>query len=479
MSITTYLGYACLIMFGHLRDFFGKNFPCLKSRYFGGDKKPKKGYAPLLADWENLYTRRLYHRIQGAWNRPIAGPPKAGNIKVVERISRDNNCTMETTDKERDCLNLGSYNYLGFADDWNETCRKSVLATLEKFPVSVCTSAAEGGYTSLHRKLEVDVAKFVGKEAALVFNMGYGTNFLGIPAIAGKGCLIISDSLNHTSIVNGSRTSGATIRVFKHNDMDNLESMLRQAIVDGQEKTHRPWRKIIVMVEGIYSMEGEICDLPSIVRIAKRYKAFVYLDEAHSIGATGPTGRGVCEHTGVNPADVDILMGTFTKSFGAMGGYIAGSQEFIDYVRANSAGFLTDNTMSPVVCQQILSAFSVIKGEDGTTIGREKLRRLKENSNYFREKLEAMGVEVFGSRDSPVIPMMLYNPTKISAFSRECLARGLAVVVVGFPATPLLLSRTRFCVSAGHTRADLDKALKVIKEVVDLLQLRYRTHFFG
>jgi serine palmitoyltransferase len=216
-------------------------------------------------------------------------------------------------------------------------------------------------------------------------------------------------------------------------------------------------------------------------------------------------------------------MGTFTKSFGAMGGYISGSEELIAALRAETSGFLADNAMSPVVCQQILTAFKVIMGADGTKIGASKLLRLKDNSNYFRERLMGLGTclpphhrhytapglisfvagcEVFGDRYSPVIPLMVYNPTKVAAFSRQCLARGvcyipliphmhpsgnvsdaltvqLAVVVVGFPATPVLLARARFCVSAGHTREDLDKALKIIDEVCNLLHLKYRKSAIG
>lgn len=166
-------------------------------------------------------------------------------------------------------------------------------------------------------------------------------------------------------------------------------------------------------------------------------------------------------------------------SFGAMGGYIAGSRALVAQVRTHTAGFLVDQAMSPIVCQQILTALKVMKGEDGTNTGVEKIRRLRENSNYFRQGLMDMGLEVFGDFDSPVIPVMLYNPTKIAAFSRECLKRGVAVVVVGFPATPLVLSRVRFCVSAGHERQDLDKALAVVAEVADLLRMRYRKSVFG
>jgi serine palmitoyltransferase len=172
-------------------------------------------------------------------------------------------------------------------------------------------------------------------------------------------------------------------------------------------------------------------------------------------------------------------MGTFTKSFGAMGGYIAASKQIIDYLKSQSAGFLYHNSMSPVVCQQILTAFKVIMGEDGTDIGRQKISRLVENSNFFRSEMIRIGLHVYGDMDSPIIPVLIYYPGKIAAFSRECLKRGLAVVVVGFPATSVILSRVRFCISAGHTKEDLQKAVKIIEEVSDILCLRYNNHYLG
>jgi serine palmitoyltransferase len=167
---------------------------------------------------------------------------------VLQRKSANKNYTLETNGETIECLNLGSYNYLGFADDWDTTCKPDVMRAASSYPLSMCCSFAEGGYTSMHKELESVVARFVGKPSAMIFNMGYATNFLGIPALISKGSLLISDSLNHASIVNGARSSGATVRVFKHNDPDNLEAVLRQAIVEGQEKTKRPWHKILLMV---------------------------------------------------------------------------------------------------------------------------------------------------------------------------------------------------------------------------------------
>ena len=396
-AITTYLGYVVLIVTGHIRDVCANIFR--KGRYFRSQSTTATTpnppghypsddftkYAPLLKSWENFYTRRLYHRIQDCFNRPIASRPSA-IISVLERVSFDGNKTMSVLGKlsnledekialsyqmgqhydttpdgrvVRKCLNLGSYNYLGFADDWDVTCRKDVMGSLDNLPSSVGSSRLEFGTTTLHRRVETIVASFVGKEDALVLNMGFNTNATIIPTLTARGDLIVSDELNHTSIVNGARASGAAIRTFRHNDASNLEFILREAIVYGQPRTRRPWNRILVVVEGIYSMEGEYCNLRNVVTVCKKYGAYVYLDEAHSIGAMGPTGRGCCEYTGVDPADVDILMGTFTKSFGGMGGYVAADRRIIAELRRECAGSAYHNSLSPVVCQQIISSFQV------------------------------------------------------------------------------------------------------------------------
>jgi len=394
-AFTTYLGYTVLILCGHVRDILARVFRC--GRYVRGHSDypsdDLRDYAPLLKSWENFYTRRLYHRIQDCFNRPIASNPGA-NILVLERVSRDGNKTMEllgslqqleSPQQEelyksgayfdtcndrvvRQCLNLGSYNYLGFADDWHETCRADVMSSLNRLPVSSSSSRAEFGTTTLHRQVEQLVSRFLEKEDTMVLNMGFNTNATVIPALVSHGDLLISDQLNHTSIVNGARASGAAIRTFPHNDISNLDDILKEAIVLGQPRTRRPWGKIMVIVEGIYSMEGEYCDLRNIVQVAKKYGAYVYLDEAHSIGAMGPTGRGCTEYTGVDTADIDVMMGTFTKSFGGMGGYISASRNVIAHLRKTCAGSAYHNSLSPVVCQQIITSLKVCCGGGGWTV---------------------------------------------------------------------------------------------------------------
>ncbi|KAG2594028.1 long chain base biosynthesis protein 2d isoform X2 [Panicum virgatum] len=390
-ALTTLFSYGLLFAFGQLRDFFRRILDARKPSNL-------KGYAPICLGLEDFYTRRLYLRIQDCFGRPIASAPDAW-FDVVERYSNDCNKTLHRTAKTSKCLNLGSYNYLGFAAA-DEYCTPRVIESLKKYSASTCSVRVDG-------------------------------------------------------------------------DPAHLEEVLREQIAGGQPRTHRPWKKIIVIVEGIYSMEGELCKLPEVISVCKKYKAYTYLDEAHSIGAVGKTGRGVCELLGVDPADVDIMMGTFTKSFGSCGGYIAASKEIIHHLKHTCPAHIYATSMSPPAVQQVISAIKVILGEDGTNRGAKKLAQIRENSNFFRSELQKMGFEVLGDNDSPVMPIMLYNPAKIPAFSRECLRQNVAVVTVAFPATPLLLARARICISASHSREDLIKGLEVISKVGDLVGIKY------
>ncbi|VDP06711.1 unnamed protein product [Soboliphyme baturini] len=238
-------------------------------------------------------------------------------------------------------------------------------------------------------------------------------------------------------------------------DMKDLEKKLRDAIINGQSRTKRPYSKIIIFVEGVYSMEGTILKLPEIIALKKKYKSYLYLDEAHSI--VGKHGRGVCDYWGCDPNDVDILMGTFTKSFASVGGYIAGRKKIIDYLRLNSHSACYAPSMSPVVCQQIISVMNTIMGRDGTSEGVDRILRLSRNTRYFRSRLKQLGFIIGGEMNSPVVPLMIYLPSKFTMFSRELLKRNIGVVVVGFPATPILLGRARFCLSSSHSKEDLDK----------------------
>ncbi|BDA43509.1 Long chain base biosynthesis protein 2a [Coccomyxa sp. Obi] len=460
VALATMASWTILFIMGHIRDLFRRRY-----------SPERKGYAPIRQDYEDFYTRRMFYRIHDCWNRPICSAPDS-HIDVMERTPVNGQKPLTLTGRVRRCLNLGSYNYLGFAAS-DEYCTPRVLETMNSYGWAMCSSRLDAGTTPVHLELEAAVADFVGKEAALTFGMGFATNSIVLPALVGKGGLIISDSLNHASIVAGARGSGAKVKVFAHNDVDHLESVLWKAIAEGQPRTRRPWKKILIVVEGVYSMEGEAAKLAAIVAVKKKYKAYLYLDEAHSIGALGKGGRGACEAQGVDTADVDIMMGTFTKSFGSCGGYIAGDRDLITYLRSVAPGHYYATSMAPPAAQQIISALQVIRGDDGTDRGARKIAALHENSNYFRQGLLDMGCNVLGDWDSPVMPLMLFNPGKIAATSRLCWERGVALVVVGFPATPLLTARARICISASHTRKDLDYALEVLSEACDLVMTKY------
>lgn len=229
------------------------------------------------------------------------------------------------TGTEKKCLNLGSYNYLGFAANTGP-CAENSINSIREYGIATCSSRRELGTNPLHHELEQLTARYLGVEDSIVFGMGFATNSLNLPTLLSPGCLVVSDEKNHASVILGLRLSGASIHVFRHNDMKDLERVLKTAIVNGQPKTKEPWKKILIVVEGIFSMEGTIVKLPEVIALKKKYKAYMYLDEAHSVGAMGPNGGGVVDYFAVDPNDVDILMGTFTKSFGSSGGYIAGSK---------------------------------------------------------------------------------------------------------------------------------------------------------
>lgn len=525
--LTTYISYIILILIGHMRDFSGKRlFP--KSYHH---LMERDGYAALNSDFDSFYTRRLKARMDDCFSRPVTGVC-GRTVVCLDRVALDYYQTFHLTGEKTRALNISAYNYLGFAQS-HGGCADAVETCLRKYGVSSYGSRLGAGHLDLQQQTEKLVAKFVGKEDAVVISMGFATNSTTIPAIAGPGTLIISDEYNHSSIRFGARLSGAHIRQYKHNDMKKLESLLRECISQGMPRTHRPWKKILLIVEGLYSMEGTLVNLPEVMRLKEKYKFHLYIDEAHSVGAIGPKGRGVCDYFGVDPAKVEILMGTFTKSFGAAGGYIAGDKNIIDRIRLTNHANVYGETLSPPVLTQIVASMASIMGVgrdpeelallpswvqlprdllDGSE-GRERLRRLAFNARYLSSGLRKLGFIIYGHRDSPIVPLLIFQPAKMSLFSRMMLDRSsvlppsqrfavqesdlspeqlkemedpaspanidrparppIVVVVVAYPATPLISSRVRFCVSASHTKKDIDDVLRACDEVGTLLHLKH------
>uniref|UniRef100_A0A1I8JJS0 serine C-palmitoyltransferase n=1 Tax=Macrostomum lignano TaxID=282301 RepID=A0A1I8JJS0_9PLAT len=474
-AIVTYISYVLLAVFGHIRDFLrNKGF---EANMIATEPDRTKSFVPLYQNFESFFTRNLYRRIRDCWNRPITTCPGA-EFEVMDRDSPDYGWTFRYPGSTTRAVNFGSYNYLGFAES-SGYCADAAVAATEMYGCGVGSSRTEVGSLNIHTQLERAMAEYLGTEDAIVFPMGFATNALNMAALVGKGCCILSDELNHSSLVLGSRLTGATIKIFKHNNPADLEAKLREAIVYGQARTRRPFTKILIVpdapqVEGVYSMEGSIVRLPEIIALKKRYQAYLYLDEAHSIGALGTSGRGVVDYYGCDPRDVDVLMGTFTKSFGGAGGYIAGSSRLVRHVRQSSHSAIYGASMPAPVAAQILTALNILLGRAGPPDeGKRRLRQLSVNAQYMRARLHQLGLIVYGDRDSPVVPFMIFMPGKVAAFARLSLAHGLGIVVVGYPATPIIEARARICLSAAHSLDMIDRSVQVIDKLSRLLRIRY------
>jgi 7-keto-8-aminopelargonate synthetase-like enzyme len=460
VKMLAYWGYTRLFVMGVLREYL------LRVASVCGDKDAKRYMSreKWSSGWTDFYLQHMYRVIMDCFNRPIASAPDAC-VDVIKRtrpggIFWSPLHDFKPTEEVQRCVNLASYNYLGFGGV-DEFCTPAAEKAFYDHGFSAGGARTEGGTLPLHRELEREVASYLGKEDALVLGMGFATNSTILPALfeaGGKGILVLSDELNHRSIVEGVRLSGCTVRPFPHNCMRALEAELKKATSEGQPDG-KAWRKIFIVVEGIYSMEGDFCRLREIVTLKNRYKAYLYLDEAHSIGAVGPTGRGVTELLGVPTSEVEVMMGTFTKSFGSAGGYVASSQAVIDALRQTAPGSVFASAMSPPCAAQALAALRLISGSIGGNAGAAKLAQIRDNSNFFRDRLEQEGFKVLGDKDSPIIPVMLHHPRKMAMFSRKCLERGIAVVIVGYPAVPVLYERVRFCISASHTREQLSRVM--------------------
>ena len=406
---------------------------------------------------EDYYIRKVYGSSLDCFHRPIKGPA-ATNIKVclrTEKYVENVKQLVIKPGKYKDAINFGSYNYLGFGG-YHEKVTPQIIETLKKSGSCMSGFAKEIGISDEQKKLQKMLAEFLHKEDCIVSPMGFTTNSTLIPILVSKGDVILSDSLNHSSLIIGMKSSKAEIRIFKHNDINDLKSKLEDIKKNGLKNGKQP-NKILVIVEGLYSMEGEFSKLKEIIMLKKAYGFYLYVDEAHSIGCLGKTGRGIVEQLGCSFDDVDLLMGTFSKSFASAGGYIASDKKTISLLRNNSYSYVYGNAMSPVAAQQIISCLEIINSPEGM----RKIAQLRKNSISLRTKFIDAGCHVLGDLESPVIPVMIYHPAKIKDISRICLKNGVAIVVVGYPACSIDACRIRFCVSAGHTEEDIEKGFQV------------------
>jgi len=346
----------------------------------------------------------------------------------------------------RRVLMLGSNNYLGLTT--HPKVKRAAIEAIEKYGTSSCGSRFLNGTLDLHRELEERLARFLRREAALVFSTGFQTNLGTISALVGKDDVVISDKWNHASIVDGARLSYGTMKRFRHNDMEDLERVLRECPEDAGK---------FIVVDGLFSMEGDIAPLDRIVALAKRYGARVMVDDAHGLGVMGEHGRGTAEHLGVEE-EIDLVMGTFSKSFASLGGVIAGDEYVIDYIQHHARSMIFSASMPPAAVATVLAALDVIENEP------ERRKKLWKNTRKMMGGLKGLGFDT-GQSQTPVIPIVVGDMYKALEMWKMLFESGVYVNVVLPPAVPPGRALLRTSYMATHTEKQLDFALEVFEKV--------------
>ena len=352
-----------------------------------------------------------------------------------------------------DTIMIGSNNYLGLTS--HPEVIKAGIEALEKYGSGCSGSRFLNGTLDIHVKLEEELAEFLHKEAVVTFSTGFQSNLGIISAVAGRSDYILCDKENHASIYDACRLSFAKMLRYNHSDMEDLERQL---------KSVPETAGILIVTDGVFSMSGEICKLPEIVKLAKKYGARVMVDDAHGLGVLGKHGRGTAEHFGLED-DVDIYMGTFSKSLASLGGYMAAKKSVVDYVRHNSRPFIFSASITPASVACARKALEILKNEP------ERVQALRDISDYMRAGLKARGVKIIEIDSTPIIPIYTYDDEKSFKACKLLLERGVYVNPVVTPATPPGQSLLRTSYTATHTKEQMDKAIEAIVEVLNILDI--------
>lgn len=345
----------------------------------------------------------------------------------------------------RKVLNFCSNNYLGFASD--PRIKEAAKAAIDKYGVGPGAVRTIAGTMAIHLDLERELADFKGVEACLTVQSGYNANLCAIPALVGKDDTIVSDELNHASIIDGARLSRAKIAVYPHNDMEALENVLKSDLQG----------RVLIVTDGVFSMDGDIAPLPEIVRLAEEYGAMTMVDDAHGEGVLGRSGRGIVDHFGLH-GRVDVEVGTFSKAIGVMGGCIAGSASIVEYIKQKARPFTFSSALTVPDTAATLAAVRILQ-QSG-----ELVERLWDNAKIFRKGLQKLGFDT-GVTQTPITPVMIGDARASSEFSKRLFAEGIFATSIGFPLVAEGKARIRVMLSAAHSREDLDFALDVFGKV--------------
>jgi len=348
----------------------------------------------------------------------------------------------------REMVSWATYNYLGMSGE--PEVAAAAKAAIDQFGTSVSASRLVSGEKTIHQELEREIARFVGAEDAITFVGGHATNETVIGHVVGPGDLVLHDALAHNSLLQGAVLSGARRRPFPHNDFRAADDLLAQ--MRGQ------YRRVLIVIEGIYSMDGDFADLPQFVELAKRHKALLMVDEAHSIGVMGRRGRGIGEHFGVNPADVDLWMGTLSKALGSCGGYIAGSKSLVRWLKYTVPGFVYSVGLPPAAAGAALGALRLLGQEP------QRVEPLHANARLFLQLAREAGLDTGPSGGSAIVPIILGNSINSLRLSRALFARGINVQPILYPAVEERAARLRFFITSRHTPDQIRKTVAAMQD---------------
>ncbi len=351
------------------------------------------------------------------------------------------------TIKGRKMLLLCSNDYLGLAG--HPALRRAAVQSMERYGFGAGASRLVSGTSSVHESLENRLALFKGAEAALVFNSGYTANTGIIPAIAGIGDVILSDSLNHASIIDGCRLSKAEVRVYRHKDTEHVETLLKRDLTA---------RRRIIITDGVFSMDGDIAPLNDLVSLSEKYEAILMVDDAHGSGVLGRTGRGTVQHFGFS-GRVPIQMGTLGKAFGSFGAFVAGSKDLIDFLINCSRSLIYSTSLPPSVCAASLAALDIVEHEF------ERRDRLWKNRSRFVNGLKSIGISI-GDSETPIIPIVIGDPGRALKAAERLFEYGIYAPAIRPPTVPGNAARIRTTVTAAHTDDDIDFALDMFKRLL-------------
>jgi glycine C-acetyltransferase len=349
-------------------------------------------------------------------------------------------------------LNFCSNNYLGLAN--HPRLVQAAKVAIDRYGVGPAAVRTIAGTMDIHLELERKLAAFKGVEAAITFQSGFNANLGTIPALVGRDDIIFSDELNHASIIDGSRLSGAQIARFAHCDPDDL----RRVISESRKETHA---RALIVTDGVFSMDGDVAPLDALYQVASDNDCLLMVDDAHGEGVLGRGGRGIVDHFGLH-GKVDVEVGTLSKAFGVVGGVVAGSQTIVDWLRQRGRPFLFSSAMTVPDVAACMAAVDLLSESE------ELVTRLWENADYFKREMQGLGFDT-GTSATPITPVMLGEAPRAQEFSRRMFDEGVFAMAIGFPTVPRGKARLRVMLSAAHSRDDLDRGLSAFEKVGRLL----------